>query len=60
MKRKSVKLLSFVCSLLLIGLSFSPLILKSDLAVSANADFENEKIVIIDAGHGGLTNTIKV
>lgn len=54
MKRKSVKLLSFVCSLLLIGLSFSPLLLKSDLAVSANVDFENEKIVIIDAGHGGF------
>ncbi len=54
MKRKSVRLLSFVCSLLLIGLSFSPLLLKSDLAVSANVDFENEKIVIIDAGHGGF------
>lgn len=58
MKQKAVKLLTFVCSALLIGLSFSPLLIKSDMSVLANADFGNEKLVIVDAGHGGLTNTI--
>ncbi len=58
MKQKAVKLLTIVCSLLLIGLSFSPLLIKSDLAVSANADITTERLVIVDAGHGGLTNTI--
>lgn len=57
MERKSVKALTFLCSALLIGLSFLPILSKTNVAVSANADFGNEKLVIIDAGHGGLTNT---
>lgn len=54
MKQKAAKLLTVVSSVLLIGLSFLPLLSKSDASVSANADFGNEKLVIVDAGHGGF------
>ncbi len=54
-RRISVLLaLLFVCSVIYIGEK------TGDGYLAANSKLPSRQIVILDAGHGGLTNTIKV
>lgn len=58
MSTRSARAILLFVSLLLIGMSFLPMVLKNTNVAQTGAGQFSEKLVIVDAGHGGLTNTI--
>lgn len=54
MKTRSVRAISLFVSVLLICLSFLPMVLKNTGIAQTDAGGFSEKLVIVDAGHGGF------